>query len=554
MILYDQNYNFIGISSETLSYLGYEDVEDFTSQHSDFANLLVNKEGYIYKFQNFSWIDFILYSGSPNKSALLQLKSGEQIEIKLSVKEVHLTTNINGSEKYYGVRIISENFVNIASKTDASIVEKSPAKNSFSLDTLMSADNVLEENTPAETMPETEEVESENDFVLNFPSKESVKEESSFSLDLREEKDEVEVKESAPIDFKLDIQETPFMQDITSQEVSYQEKEVENESLNFLKREEDSSLTPAKVELDSEDKEQGFSLDFLKKETALEEETPSSDKSTTEFILECKEETTQEKKDDDFSLNFLKKSFVEESTEQLSTDVPSTKEEDFILKIDEESSSKEEMYDNNKEQIIAQIQQDIAEIDAVEESSNDIFSTQESETLDSYLFTKNEVKKEKKSFTKTLKSLFSESEELAFEEESTHIQEPDAILKKNDSDEKNRITADTLHIQERIATLTPLGLDKEEEDELLAEFIHDTKVNIALFKEYINSNNMDQAEYSLIKMQSSANILNLNDIIITLANIKQSCTSHDRHNLDDLLKILDNQVQSLESHIENATV
>ena len=101
MILYDQNYNFIGMSNETLSYLGYEDLADFTSQHSDFANLLVNKEGYIYKFGNFSWIDFVLYSGSPNKSALLKLKNGDETEIKISVKEVHLTADLNGSSKFY---------------------------------------------------------------------------------------------------------------------------------------------------------------------------------------------------------------------------------------------------------------------------------------------------------------------------------------------------------------------------------------------------------------------------------------------------------------------
>jgi len=43
VILYDDKHNFLGMSSHTLGFLGYEDVGEFLSMHNDFANLFVNK-------------------------------------------------------------------------------------------------------------------------------------------------------------------------------------------------------------------------------------------------------------------------------------------------------------------------------------------------------------------------------------------------------------------------------------------------------------------------------------------------------------------------------
>jgi hypothetical protein len=57
MILYDDKHNFLGMSSHTLGFLGYEDIGDFLSLQKDFAELFVNREGFIYNFDNFNWID-----------------------------------------------------------------------------------------------------------------------------------------------------------------------------------------------------------------------------------------------------------------------------------------------------------------------------------------------------------------------------------------------------------------------------------------------------------------------------------------------------------------
>ena len=428
MILYDQNGKFLGMSSETLSYLGYEDLSDFTSQHSDFANLLVQKEGYIYKFENFSWIDFILYSGSPNKAGLLKLKSGKELEIKISVKEVHLVDEINGTAKYYSIRILTDDFVQVASQVDASIIEKSPVKNNFNLSNLMGSDSDTlspKESAPLAQMPEQESQEetvnqADNNFVLNFPSQEELSnQEDVMQLDLREPKEEeVQVpmtdsllKTTDDNQFKLNLSDSLMDEDITVEDTPQSDDSF---SLNIQEEKSQESVMPSLEEAQSAT---GISLDFLKT--------------------------------------------VEEPVAEV-----------------------------NKEETIAQIQEDLEEINQEEE---------------------------KKSFTSTLESLSSD----------------ESVLSTTAMDTNN-----------------DLGLERDEEHGLLTHFIEESKENIALLSEYIASHNETQAEYTLIKIQSSANILNLNAIIATTDAMKQT---KDKESTVQLLATLKEQVLGLESQLTHET-
>ena len=131
MILYDQNFKFIGMSAETLTFLGYEDLEEFCSMHGDFADLFIKREGYIHKFENFSWIHYILYSGAANKKALIGKKNGGELSVEITIKEVFLNQAYEGLEKIYSVKLINENFTTI-SKTDVHD-QRSHQNNHYSL-------------------------------------------------------------------------------------------------------------------------------------------------------------------------------------------------------------------------------------------------------------------------------------------------------------------------------------------------------------------------------------------------------------------------------------
>lgn len=575
------------MSNETLSYLGYEDLSDFTSQHSDFANLLVNKEGYIYKFQNFSWIDFILYSGSPNKSALLQLKNGEPLEIKLSVKEVHLITELGNNSKFYSIRILSDNFVNIAAKTDASITKQSPPKNAFNLNSLITEEESITTNNETNTsMPAVEEPSTTSDFVLNFPSSDSLKEEEApAKLDLSEPEEKEFVlsmpsqeQTSSDNDFKLNLSDSIFDAQEQSTEssvkVDLSEPEVGKEqvasnqdfTLNFLQEDKTPPLIKEEAPTESVPVEE-VALDFLKPTESKNENSDNTLNPTGFKLKHVTEEPKKEQKEGKITLNFLKNETLEESQETMTP--PSQKAPeveanlDFLKQVATPEVQEVETV-ANKDQIIAQIQNDIKEIDDEVEEESHTFRQEvqepqkeeiESDDINAYLFNKNKVKKEKKSFTKTLQSLFSETKDLPQkrqEEEYMEVfQAPDAVLKEEEAPRINLTQTEDLH---RFPTLASLGLEKEEEDDLIFEFVNDTKENIQLFKDFYKSGNVDQAEYTLIKMQSSANILNLNDIIITLANVKQSCTNGDSETIEELTTTLDAQVRTLESYLESETV
>lgn len=59
MILYDKECHLLGISKSILDFLGYEDIEEFKTYTNDVADLFQNRPGYIHRFKNFSWINYI---------------------------------------------------------------------------------------------------------------------------------------------------------------------------------------------------------------------------------------------------------------------------------------------------------------------------------------------------------------------------------------------------------------------------------------------------------------------------------------------------------------
>ena len=144
MILYDQNFKFIGMSAETLTFLGYEDLDEFCSMHNDFADLFIKREGYIHKFENFSWIHYILYSGAANKKALIDKKNGGELSVEITIKEVFLNKTYDGLEKIYSVKLINENFTAI-SRTDVHD-QRSHQNSHFSLQNLTKNFNTPKEN------------------------------------------------------------------------------------------------------------------------------------------------------------------------------------------------------------------------------------------------------------------------------------------------------------------------------------------------------------------------------------------------------------------------
>jgi hypothetical protein len=90
------------MSKGVLDFLGYEDLEEFKTFTNDVADLFEQRPGYVYRFKNFSWINYVLHSGAPNKNAILHLKNNKDVEVRILIEEIFLIDNSN-NEGFYKV-------------------------------------------------------------------------------------------------------------------------------------------------------------------------------------------------------------------------------------------------------------------------------------------------------------------------------------------------------------------------------------------------------------------------------------------------------------------
>jgi hypothetical protein len=483
LILYDQNYNFLGISSETVNFLGYEDIKEFLSMHNDFANLLVQKEGKIYKFKNFSWIDFILYSGAPNKLATVTLKDGSEIDIKLTVKEITFAKELGGFEKCYAVRIISDKFVNIASKVNENM--------KFQVNSNLSLNNLLTQDQPI--LKEIEKAKEQERVV------DPIQDEISLSFEKVNVEDEVDEPsfDFPPVEeLKKDIDEEIILEENSVTEVNEDEKI----SFDF----------PSPQEL-HEDKDEGIKLDLTSPE--------------------YKEDSL--KNDDSINLNFLKKAdvnedLVETQTEEIETKKPSPFNLNFLKKVDNSDEDKDEFININKEQ------EEKNELDEIKpQTPQEINLNFLKKSTDDEV--QSDVEDNKQEIIAQIKNDINEIDEQVSENEDESIMTitSGSFVRKvfNESDSKE-------------------DADEFENPELIADFIGESQKNIEQLKSFIKSNNYKNALYPIAKMNASADILNLNDIISSLNSIKSSAEAGEKESILNNINLLEDKLNILNSKIK----
>jgi HPt (histidine-containing phosphotransfer) domain-containing protein len=679
MILYDDKQNFLGMSSHTLSFLGYEDIGDFLSLHNDFANLFVNQEGYIYKFDNFSWIDFVLYSGSANKSAIVTLKNGQDTKVDLSIKEVHLAHPLNGINKLYSVKIISDNFHKISGvpksndgisgfslsgiEKDELSIEDNAKENitnikttGFSLTGLIDNDIAIEEKTKmeipkddflklAEEKKEAEEKKSES-FILNI-DEDKIPDQKEIEPMILEEETTTPV---AVEDFKLDFSkvQTPSQEVDQSSDLIMQESEEnieesqENTFNSFLLQDESTENREVKEEVEiqqnTEPATELFDFNLLKNDTQEKksEITPAIEKEEDEsdtFINLIKENEPQA---DEVNLNFISNQNVQQESEAV-TDNQEDEEKnesgfklDF-LKIDKESEeeTKEESFNQfqeepassevfeikqKSEKIIQQIKDDIKEIDAEykksnsassEATENETFSLNieesplkaeteqtvsieeteeisydEEKVMSNFQIQESKTVDTNRSFTNTLKGLFAtankkSSNQTAPDSEDKRKDEAFSFTLKNSNDDKK---AETDKIQKEIdiakkyteeekpqatikspqefklSSLNSLGLDPEDEFDLLSDFISDAEDSIETIEQFIKTDDFDKINYALVKIKSSAEILKLDAIIENSNNMRKHCITEDSEKVTEDTQKLKENIEQLKMHLEAAAI
>ena len=113
MILFDDFGKLLGSDEDSLKLFGCANIEEFKDKIDDISDYFIKKEGYIYKFDNYNWIDFLNYSEEKINKVLIKQKNNQAIEAEISIRELYNLIEINGSKitfliEFHNKRIVDQ--------------------------------------------------------------------------------------------------------------------------------------------------------------------------------------------------------------------------------------------------------------------------------------------------------------------------------------------------------------------------------------------------------------------------------------------------------------
>lgn len=92
MLIYNHDKQMVGVDEATLKQIGYDSLNAFLKEHSDIADLFVKKPGYVHKFQNFSWIDFVQHAEA-DETKVIVMNGQKQFSCTLEVSQLYMTAS-----------------------------------------------------------------------------------------------------------------------------------------------------------------------------------------------------------------------------------------------------------------------------------------------------------------------------------------------------------------------------------------------------------------------------------------------------------------------------
>jgi HPt (histidine-containing phosphotransfer) domain-containing protein len=104
------------------------------------------------------------------------------------------------------------------------------------------------------------------------------------------------------------------------------------------------------------------------------------------------------------------------------------------------------------------------------------------------------------------------------------------------------------------ASLSALGLSPDDEFDLLNDFITDAKESIDTIEQFTRTKDFDKINYSLVKIKSSAEILNLDAIIDDANSIRKHCITENSEKVIQDTKRLKENIGLLEKRLEATAI
>ncbi len=225
MLIYKNDGKLFCISKKALKLAGYHDIEHFNDEHNDYSELFVKRPGYIYNFENFSWLNFLRNATEVQKRVLISTKDSATYECELAMETIYpVEFDESTPEFFYQIEFKNLKLADgsaIVEDFEESIPEEPPFANSMT-ETSFIEESATKLSEPFETPtaeeekePFFEKVEERGGFEPNIAFEDSSavskpKEEErpldlvDFEFGSPEEKSE-EKKEETPLFSSTDI-------------------------------------------------------------------------------------------------------------------------------------------------------------------------------------------------------------------------------------------------------------------------------------------------------------------------------------------------------------
>ncbi|WP_457596837.1 Hpt domain-containing protein [Hydrogenimonas sp.] len=293
MLIYRNDGTLYSVSKKALKLAGYSDMAQFLDDHDDYSELFVKKPGYIYNFENFSWLSFLRNANPEQKRVLIATRDNATYEAELELETFYpVEFGEHTPEFFYQVEFKN---LHLASESAGSGgFEPFAATTAPAFETPESPAKVFEESPTAETRETSVTFEipaAPSPFEIEEPAKAPVEEAPLFfdtGLSHTSEKEEFETEagESEPTVFGgepaaggLESPETPlFMQ----AEPKTQEKtEGDDEALELVDftLEEPAAETKEEPETPLAVDDEALANAFAELETpAVQAESPAEEK------------------------------------------------------------------------------------------------------------------------------------------------------------------------------------------------------------------------------------------------------------------------------------
>ncbi len=239
MLIYRNDGKLFCISKKALQLAGYHDIEHFNAEHNDYSELFIKRPGYIYNFENFSWLTFLRNAYKEQKKVLIATKDNAIYECELAMETIYpVDFDESTPEFFYQIEFKNLRLSNGSSFIQEDLENMPTAKEAAFEDKILK--DAYSENEMQTVSQTSLEYGSELGQDSDLAESEGAQEQNEYTMF------DMDIQTSSPA--KTEDIDKPL--DLVDFEFDFEEKKSENES--FQEPQTKPQTEPATIQKENE--------------------------------------------------------------------------------------------------------------------------------------------------------------------------------------------------------------------------------------------------------------------------------------------------------------